>query len=387
MPRRSSLRGDSSGPMRELRPVAYHRMGRPLGLQRISVNRQQLLIFGLLALLVVVQAESAAILKGEIRANELGGQPVPNVSVRADGADPAVSDTEGRFVLTFPNLRPGHAVNVSVIRDGWSVLNDVELEHALPATPDTRRLTVVISRSSERHERALQYYRLRGREAVDAEYLKKIQDLQGSQASNLKERNQLGRERDQAQEQTDELARQLAETMPDEFAVEVRQARQLFLEGRVDAALKLLESGKLNQQSAQAKEAVAREVQGYLLRGKLLTVKLRFDEASAAYDDAVRLAPNDGDAHFARAVFNKSLNRLGPSRQAYERALAIYREDAKTNHLTYSPSVAKTLVNLGNVHNDQRHSVDARAAYEQALGIYRKLASINTAPDIAGGHR
>ena len=61
--------------------------------------------FGLAALVAAAPARPAAILKGEVRVNEVGGLPVPGLPVRADGANTATSDGAGQFVLEFPQAR------------------------------------------------------------------------------------------------------------------------------------------------------------------------------------------------------------------------------------------------------------------------------------------
>jgi tetratricopeptide (TPR) repeat protein len=347
------------------------------------MRRAAIVAFGLLSLLVPTHAWATALLKGEIRANEMGGSLVPNLRIRANGANPSASDTAGQFVLEFPQLQPGDTTKVSIIRDGWAVVNDVELERELPANPERRILTILISRASERQQWALQYYRLRGREVVDAEYERKLQELQTAGAQ---ERERLQRERDQARAQADELARQLSEAKPGDVGIEVRRAQQLFLEGQIDQALQLVSEVRLKQQAAQAEKALAQAVQGYLLRGKLLAVKFQFNEAATAYGEAARLAPNDGTAQFEYAYFNQSLNRFGPARQGYERALAIWRQQAEANPETYRPAVATTLNNLGVLHWDQNRYAEARAAYEEALAIQRELAKSNPEtyrPDVA----
>jgi hypothetical protein len=59
---------------------------------------------------------NAATLKGVIRANEVGGQPMANVPVAADGANPTTSESFGKFTLEFPGKSPGDPVEVIVKR-------------------------------------------------------------------------------------------------------------------------------------------------------------------------------------------------------------------------------------------------------------------------------
>src|SRR5689334_23361462 len=78
----------------------------------------------------------AAILRGEIRINEVGGSLAPNVRVQADGANPSASDSGGQFVIEFPKLSPGDTTNVRIVREGWAVVNDIQMQRELPSRPE-----------------------------------------------------------------------------------------------------------------------------------------------------------------------------------------------------------------------------------------------------------
>jgi hypothetical protein len=66
-----------------------------------------LVLFGILSV-----SSPAAVLRGVVCLNELEGPAVSNVSVTADGAQPAVTESDGRFDLVFPNKRPGDLVEI-----------------------------------------------------------------------------------------------------------------------------------------------------------------------------------------------------------------------------------------------------------------------------------
>src|SRR5581483_7783059 len=329
-----------------------------------------------------LSARAAALLKGFVLQNQPGGPPVSGIRVVADGANPTITDSTGQFTLKFPTRFPGEPVRVLVVRSGWSVVNDVQLERELPSDPDRRPFEILISKESERQQWAVAFYRLRFRESSDVEYQRRQATV-----STAQERDRLRRERDQALARADELARQLAEARPAEVGTDVRRAQRLFLDGQFDQALQLLSMARLQKKAKEANRELSEAVQGYLLRAKLLAARFQFDEADAAYAEAVRLAPSDGEAQFAYAYFNQSLNRFGPAGQSYEHALALYRELERTNPETYRPHVALTLSNLGILRGAQNRYAEARAAFEEALEIRRELAKTNPElyrPDVAG---
>src|SRR5690349_1299435 len=76
---------------------------------------------------------AAATLMGVVRENQVGGSLVKNVSVSALGANPAITGADGQFVLHFPQRQPGEDVSIDVSRNGWVVVNDIQLKRTLPA--------------------------------------------------------------------------------------------------------------------------------------------------------------------------------------------------------------------------------------------------------------
>jgi hypothetical protein len=76
---------------------------------------------------------NAAVLKGVILANEEGGPPMEQIQVFADGAGQTVSDSAGMFTFKFPEKQPGDPVKVIVKQKEYVVVNDVQLELALPS--------------------------------------------------------------------------------------------------------------------------------------------------------------------------------------------------------------------------------------------------------------
>jgi tetratricopeptide (TPR) repeat protein len=77
------------------------------------------------------------------------------------------------------------------------------------------------------------------------------------------------------------------------------------------------------------------------------------------------------------AVKGKGLykaRQLEAAVEAYQQALAIYRQLAQQQPQVYEPDVAMTLNNLGNALYQLRRLEEAVAAYEEALAIYRQLA-------------
>lgn len=325
----------------------------------------------LLALVVFLHASSAwaaATLMGVVRENQLGGDLVKNVSVSALGANPVVTGADGQFVLHFPQRKPGEDVSIDVSRNGWVVVNDIQLKRALPANAAQSPLEILIARAAERETWALQFYRLQGERVVDARYKKELA------AAGSEERVRLLRERDQARAQADELARQLATRPAGSGGEDYQKAASLFLDGKINEALEILSEERLKQQGADAKKLHEDTMRSWLLRGQLLAVKFDFDGVTRAYDAAVAFAPSSYEAWFAYSFFHQRQNHFKESHRGYKEALSLARASGKKE------VVARALNNLGNLHGDEKRMADARDVFKEALKIQRDLAQQN--PDV-----
>ncbi len=364
-------------------------------------------------------AHGAAVFKGKVVRNEVNGAPIAGASVRAGGANPEVSRSpHGDFQLLFKEKKPGDRVTLSVTMTGMKVVNWVQLDVTLPAEPDASELTLILAREAEREEMARRFFRLRSLEAVEANYKRLIEEGKIDRA-------RLQRERDEARAAAGRAAEDLAKVLPGQASGFYKDAMRLFVEGKVDGALQVLDEGKLRRSSQegrerkeQAEKQLAEATRGWLLRGKLLTTKFRFAEAEQAYAAAVETAPGDYHTCFELAYFLQNLNRhqgatkgylrclaiaraqtipshvatmlnnlgalyraqnrMEEAQKAYEEALDTYRKLARANPDTYLPFVAGTLNNLGVQHRDQNRTEEARKAYEEALDIYRQLERANS---------
>src|ERR1700756_2247473 len=296
----------------------------------------------------------AATLKGVIRVNEVTGQPMENIEVIADGANPATSESFGRFTLNFPQKSPGDPVEVIVKKEGYVAVNEVQLQLILPAKADDKALTIILCKEADREEMARRFYRLKSFDAIEETYRKRVKELEDTQHATGAALTKLQQERDQAKATAEKAAEQLAKNQPGQTSELYLQAKRFFLDGKIDQALKLLEGEKLHrlvakaeERRAEAEEAIQDATQAWLLKAQLLTVQLRFDDAEKAYLQGIEIAPDGFEANFAYARFTQGLNRFEKARVAYSRCLEWARKNGKDAEL------AATLNNLGNLDRDQ----------------------------------
>src|SRR5438552_341952 len=436
--------------------------------------------FIILALVVVVSKIQAAVLRGVVLSNERGGPPMGNIEVSALVGNTNNTDANGKFTFSFPNKKPGDTVRLIVRKEGYVVVNEIQLEWILPADPDERPLIILLCKEGDREEMARRFYKLKNLEAIDETYKKKRQDVQNASAAELaklrqerdqakaldetykkkihdaqnanaaelakllQERNQakaldetykkklqdaqnasaaelaklsqerdqakaldetykkklqdaqnasaaelakLSQERDQAKGATDTVVEGLAKQKPGVGSELYRTTTRLFLDGKVDRALVALSDEKLRELSkapkerkVEAEKTTEEAIRAWLLKGQLLTVQFRFDDAEKAYQGAIETSPESFEANFAFAWFSQQLNHYDKAMSAYGRCLELAKRNQDNGE------IAMTLNNLAMLNGDQNRPEAARKGYEEGLKICRDLAKNNPdayLPDIA----
>jgi tetratricopeptide (TPR) repeat protein len=316
-------------------------------------------------------AWAGATLSGMVVGVREHGTPMPGVQLTAPGANPFTTGNDGQFVLTFPQGHPGQDVTVRVSRAGWEVVNDVLLDRQLPESASAHGFEVILCLSAERGQRRMEFYRLKGTQAIEQTYRAKLAELKGRHAATVHERDRLLRERDDARKQVEEWARQAAARKPNQVGSTYKAAFRLFVDGKTDAALQLLSDGRLQQESDQAQTQLQQAVAGWLLKGQLLTTKFDYEGAGRAYDKAVAAAPGSAEAWEAYADFHQRQKHFTKTRQGYEKTLTLARQASD------SVLVAKTLNNLGLLNDSENRNAEARKDYEEAQAIFRSLAVQN----------
>ena len=100
---------------------------------------------------------------------------------------------------------------------------------------------------------ARRFYRLKSFDAIEVSYQKRLKELEDTQQATAAALTKLQQERDQAKAAAEKAAEQLAKSQPGQSSEFYRQAKRLFLDGKIEEAIKLLDDEKLYQSVAQAK--------------------------------------------------------------------------------------------------------------------------------------
>jgi tetratricopeptide (TPR) repeat protein len=335
--------------------------------------RQRLAV--LLVFLVSGFGLEASTLKGLVLANQLGGPPVSKVRISAPGANPTETGESGSFTLEFPQAQPGDVVQVTVNKPGFVVVNYVQLRVVLPKNANAEVLTLLVCKEEQFEEWARQFYRLKSLDAIEETYKAQVKHLEESKQQTAAAMAKLQVERDQARAAAEKAADEVARLKPGDTSDLYAEAMSLFLNGKVPDALHVLDEQKLRKsiedaEAAKAAEdkAIAKAVQGYLLKATHLTTQFQFADAEKVYESATLAAPDSEEAHLDFGLFSQLLDRLSVARREYQRALEISQRKGN------QPIAEMVLNNLGILDHSENKEEASRQDYEQALKISRQLA-------------
>jgi hypothetical protein len=238
----------------------------------------------------------AAALKGVILANELSGPPLENVGVDPiSGTNRTASDSSGKFTLEFRQRRAGETVRIIVEKAGYAVVNDVQLQLAIPADADAAPLTIILAKEVDREEMARRFYRLKSFEAITETYEKRVQELEEAHRADSSSLEKLRQERNQAIAAAEKAAEELAKNQPGQASELHQDAMRLFLDGKIQEAIDLLDHEALRRLIAQAEQKIADAVQGWLLKARLFSLQFRFEKALNAYESALAYIRREKD--------------------------------------------------------------------------------------------
>jgi hypothetical protein len=105
-----------------------------------------------------------ATIKGIVILNGEGGPGIVNVRITDSahtGGGPWASVSDGSFTLDYRNRVPGERVRLGVIKEGYVVVNWVQLDLALSKDPDANPLLIIICKEADREEMARRFYQLK----------------------------------------------------------------------------------------------------------------------------------------------------------------------------------------------------------------------------------
>ena len=312
-------------------------------------------------------------LKGLIISDEIGGQPIADVQIRASGANDATSNSLGMFTLQFPQKNAGETVRLLVGRKGYEVVNDLQLEIRLPDNAETGLIAILLCKDGDYEEMARRFYRVMCIREIEKTYKKRLREVEARQGQTADEElNELRERRRRAMATTDGIAEELAGRDVAGGSVLYGIAMRHFLDGKIAEAIEILNGRELQRIAAepgpQGDKRDAEAVQLWLLKARLLTLELNFEEAYEAHREAIERAPQSFETNFAFARFAQDVDNYGTAEVLYEKCLELARREGD------AVEVARALHNRGTFDSDRNRGDEARTADEEALEIRRELA-------------
>jgi tetratricopeptide (TPR) repeat protein len=322
-------------------------------------------------------------------------------------------------------------------REEYVVVNDVQLKTFLPAPEKAndpkRAMTFVVCRKRWREAYARLFYKLKSQEAIDADSNRRLapviaekgrlqQELQSAASrqeeldARIRQQNdQMAAERERLQlelqaavrqqealatkirEQDNQIARlqrervdaenaasimseQLAASTAAQSSERYQEAMRLILDGDVEGALGVLDHAAILRKAQDANRIIVagqdqrkQATDEFLLRAAALMTRLRFDEAEAEYQTAIREAPFSFDANYRYGQMERVLDRQ-------DKAIELFETSRKIADLTGNRRGAGlALTALGNTYADKKDYKEALAYHKDAVDGYEALVKQDAA--------
>jgi tetratricopeptide (TPR) repeat protein len=146
-----------------------------------------------------------------------------------------------------------------------------------------------------------------------------------------------------------------------------REAFELFLAGKLDEALALLDDAQLEAELRKAQAAQRRVAESYRLKADILQLQYDFAAAEDYLHRAYAAYPSWGNC-LTLANFYKNLNHFPSAEQHYQQCLELADDDSE---------LASTLNNLGLLQRAKNEFPAAEQSYRRALDIREQLARVN----------
>jgi tetratricopeptide (TPR) repeat protein len=296
--------------------------------------RRGLLVAALTAFLQV--CVSAQILKGIILENDRNGHPVSNVRITEDasGATLTFSETDGTFVLRFPDRKPGQRVFIRAFKKGYGVVGDFPITVRLLLNPDEDPTPIYLCKLALCDETNA---RLRSLRLSTPQIPRGWGDPLGSLS--VTSRAETGSEKNTQKE------------------FNSREAEQL----RDDLAA-------AGQIAAIAQKEIEQIAKSWSQKADVLATQRHIEEAEQAYQAALQIMPTSFSVNLAFANFNKDQSRYAAATKAFEKSLEIAQQ------ATDPAEIADALSGLGELQFKENLIDEAGLTYNKALPIYRELA-------------
>jgi tetratricopeptide (TPR) repeat protein len=337
-------------------------------------------------------AQAPLIQNGLVREQNSGKRPVTDVQIIFLQAAPTTSDGAGKFRLAFAGKKAGDLVFMTEIaKKGYELVNDKELEHVKLSSTDQFGTDIIVAKAGVLDAAKKEYYAISDK-ALKAGFEKQKALLKGelvkAQLSEKQYQDQfeaLQKQYDNQRKELDNLSEKFAKVNFDDVSVLYKEALELFKDGKIDDAIKKLESADLmgrTDKRLKERERIANEnainEKGIQEDLKLLKFQadlyiLKFDIAKAevVYDCMLLLDSTNLDILSSVADFYRENHR-------YEKALRLYPKIIE-HPQAKAWQKGNAYGHLGELYSTTGNLNKAMEAYTKDYQIYTSLSK--NAPD------
>ncbi|HLF65698.1 MAG TPA: hypothetical protein VI603_18195 [Saprospiraceae bacterium] len=301
----------------------------------------------------VVHAQNN-ILRGIVKLQSSGSQPLPDVEIASFGTNPVYSNSSGMFELRFLGKKPGDGVSLVINKDGYELINEKELEDVVIRSDADEIVIIVMSRQGERAKQALRYYDIiltNANNNYDQE-LRSIRSKLDALGENDEERTALyqqiealNSEKRSLIEKAEELAKQLAVVDLDRASHMAKEAMVLFERGEIQKAIDALSDEALEQSLWEAREEKLKALE------RIVKADSAFQQSVENYMLKARLCISDGQ---------------------HEVALKNYRVAVTTDSMHYE-RILEFAEFCGQIHNREEALIYFEKAVELASSLPEKV--------------
>ncbi|MBU2946601.1 tetratricopeptide repeat protein [Zobellia uliginosa] len=332
---------------------------------------------------------------------------LPNVSIKASGAIPTLSDLEGSFDLLFTDKPLGNSTRLYVAKNGFEIVNDREIESAA-VIGRKKPLKIVLCKTGQLYENQIAYYKI-FKETVLKEHqnsldilekegyastrlIKKLKVEYNKKILSLKSAKRL-------LEDNLEIALQRAQTLSEQFTVinlddqntVYQRAFENFLSGNIDDALKILDSVNLeerlkintkeekkeNELIQELSESVLKrneqkrqDIEQCIFKARLHSLNSDFLLAKKMYLVALKYDKENMVLRYEYSKLIANQNDFKEAKESYEIIVKEYSNLAvKSNKNDYYPLLALTHNALGLLFKDSKNYTKSKENFKKALEI------------------
>lgn len=346
-----------------------------------------------LTLLLFTLFASAQVQKGTVRLQNSGKKPISGVQILFTGAKASESDASGAFRLVFAGKKPGDLIFMEKIhKQGFELVNFKELEVNKLGNQDMLGVDIILTPTGTLEAARREYYRISnnammaGLDREKANLKAELEKAKITQQQYLQKYEQLKNQYEEQLKNLDVLAEKFARTNFDDVGAVQREALELFKAGKIDEALKKLQSADLigqakkvieeekrlnilqqdiNEQKARAQKQKIETIGAIYLEADIYLLRYETAKAEKLYDQLLILDSTNLEVLQKVADFYRANGR-------YVKALRLYSQIVAHPQIN-DLQKADNHVNMGEIYYTITNYSQAKESYSQSYTLYKKM--------------